>query len=827
MKKMNRKGFTLIELLALISVLGIVSVITTYSSVNIIGSAKLKSYLASSNNVEKTSALYVVEENNNIIWKDNSINSDLEYTCVIVKDLIESGYFKSDVLDSIISENRNLKEDDYVYIERNKSNKSITKNTLLIDSDDSYITSCIANRYAGKINISISPTGWSKEKDALINYELIKFDGDYNDYSYEYSFLDDNYSNSFNNNSVSKNVNISNNGYLYASIKDKDNNIIVSKTLEITKIDNIGPKLELLVNNGNIYKQSNSISLKLIDNESGLKKGNYDIYYQWSSSNLSCNDLLNSSNSEKVTINVSKDSSAESEVITKNISNKTGSGTVYACLVNASDMVENEVNNVLVSSLMYLDNEKPVVSLGNYTGSNEVKDMVSIPIIVKDKYSGVNPSSFTSSDIIVKIGDKTITSGITLNKKDDNNYNLVIKESINSGNIKIIVDDNNILDNAGNGNKYTEINTNIAFKNTYTISYDANGGSGAPEPQIGIIGDSIKITNVKPSKTGYSFLGWSTSKTATSATYQSGSLFTGKTNTTLYAVWKACFIPTFTYTGKYEIVDDKDNVISNTSNYCVDNWKIRFLTSGTLTFTALGDASDGIDVFLVGGGGRGGGTYAYNAGYYGFSAGGGGGGGGYTTTKTNVSIASNTAYKIVIGAGATSSTSSGTSSAFGYTAKGGGNGGSPPCLTKCNTSCYGAAGSGTGKGGYGQVNVCQNGESILNGKAGVHEFNDSSYSKLYGGGGGSGHGHNGATNSIGTVGSGGAGGGGTGNNTYRVPSSTSHNGTANTGGGGGGASYRLTTISYSSYQGQTAAKGITYPAGNGGSGIVIIRNTRS
>lgn len=49
--------------------------------------------------------------------------------------------------------------------------------------------------------------------------------------------------------------------------------------------------------------------------------------------------------------------------------------------------------------------------------------------------------------------------------------------------------------------------------------------------------------------------------------------------------------PEFTYTGNYSFIDDGEK-----------NWRIKFLTSGVLTFTKLGNAKNGIDVFCVGGG---------------------------------------------------------------------------------------------------------------------------------------------------------------------------------------------------------------------------------
>ncbi len=72
----------------------------------------------------------------------------------------------------------------------------------------------------------------------------------------------------------------------------------------------------------------------------------------------------------------------------------------------------------------------------------------------------------------------------------------------------------------------------------YTISYNANGGSGAPASQTKYYGKTLALSNTKPTRTGYSFLGWATSSTATQATYASGANYTLNAATTLYAVWK-------------------------------------------------------------------------------------------------------------------------------------------------------------------------------------------------------------------------------------------------------------------------------------------------
>ncbi len=73
---------------------------------------------------------------------------------------------------------------------------------------------------------------------------------------------------------------------------------------------------------------------------------------------------------------------------------------------------------------------------------------------------------------------------------------------------------------------------------TFTITYNANGGSGAPASQIKTSGKALTLSSTKPTRQGYTFLGWATSSGASSAQYNPGSSFTTDANTTLYAVWR-------------------------------------------------------------------------------------------------------------------------------------------------------------------------------------------------------------------------------------------------------------------------------------------------
>lgn len=73
---------------------------------------------------------------------------------------------------------------------------------------------------------------------------------------------------------------------------------------------------------------------------------------------------------------------------------------------------------------------------------------------------------------------------------------------------------------------------------TAVLSYNANGGSGAPNAQTVNKNEWFALRTGVPTRSGYEFVGWNTSSTATAATYQPGGQARIVSNMTLYAVWK-------------------------------------------------------------------------------------------------------------------------------------------------------------------------------------------------------------------------------------------------------------------------------------------------
>lgn len=80
----------------------------------------------------------------------------------------------------------------------------------------------------------------------------------------------------------------------------------------------------------------------------------------------------------------------------------------------------------------------------------------------------------------------------------------------------------------------------------HTVSYNANGGTGAPDNQKKIYGSVLTLSSVRPTRGGYVFMGWATSS-AGDVAYMPGSTYGADADATLYAVWQIAYIkPTIT-----------------------------------------------------------------------------------------------------------------------------------------------------------------------------------------------------------------------------------------------------------------------------------------
>ena len=252
---LSNKGFTLVELLAVIALLAIISVIAVYSAVNVIGSAKQKSYEVSISNIEKQAGTYALENQNEFVWLD--IDGDLtktkQYFCVSVQDLIDSGYFKSDVLDSYIKEGVTVQSSDNIYLERDTNTKTITQNVLL-SSVSGYDGLCNNDSAIGNISFSVKPSGWTREKEVIITYKVLNNSDSITNYKYDYIFENENedkllsQKEKFDEKTVVEKVIVNENGILNARISNTETGFF-SNSLLVNMIDNYAPEINVNVVN--------------------------------------------------------------------------------------------------------------------------------------------------------------------------------------------------------------------------------------------------------------------------------------------------------------------------------------------------------------------------------------------------------------------------------------------------------------------------------------------------------------------------------------------------------------------------------------------------
>ena len=140
------------------------------------------------------------------------------------------------------------------------------------------------------------------------------------------------------------------------------------------------------------------------------------------------------------------------------------------------------------------------------------------------------------------------------------------------------------------------------WKQRYTcyLYYFANGGSGAPSTQTytstSTSNHTFTISSTTPTRSGYRFLGWNTSSSATTANYQPGGTISVSYNgaASLYAIWEET--PTtktisLVKDGNYGTLKVNNSVVSSVTVPIESTFSSTASTSGgTLTF------SDGTEV---------------------------------------------------------------------------------------------------------------------------------------------------------------------------------------------------------------------------------------
>lgn len=79
--------------------------------------------------------------------------------------------------------------------------------------------------------------------------------------------------------------------------------------------------------------------------------------------------------------------------------------------------------------------------------------------------------------------------------------------------------------------------------NTFTVTYNANYGTGAPGSQTKVYDVDLILSSTQPTRENHIFLGWGTAPLATTVAYAPGATYSANASITLYAMWRRAYNP--------------------------------------------------------------------------------------------------------------------------------------------------------------------------------------------------------------------------------------------------------------------------------------------
>ncbi len=216
-------------------------------------------------------------------------------------------------------------------------------------------------------------------------------------------------------------------------------------------------------------------------------------------------------------------------------------------------------NCINLKTINFGENGKATIPSSAFSGCSDLKSII-VPANYKDVEYGAFEGCTNLQTVIIKDSDdpylKRIIDGnsfkgctaltmvhipANIESIDDTAFNnrsedLVICSTTYDCTAKTYADANGISFVLCNGEHELPIIPDTPVVTTYTLSYDANGGSGAPAVQSGAT--TYTISTTVPVRSGYKFLGWAFDKNETSASCVGGANITVSADTVLYAVWE-------------------------------------------------------------------------------------------------------------------------------------------------------------------------------------------------------------------------------------------------------------------------------------------------
>ena len=517
MKKLSNKGFTLIELLATILIIGLVLGLTTYGIISSVKSAKDEGSKLTLAGIKEAARTYSNEYTDDTWKASNKLNNI--YFCTTIQELINKGLLDKNAKSV---EGNSIGLNDYIAVVKDKTTKVIKKEFVLtlqaFNEDEEkheahqYCTGNIKPEDIKKLPIINKKNTYT---DTIIaeftDAEFKTKDGNVSNIKKRECLYDETTSGNFTSKGTITNKEckieglVQNKNYYVKVCMTSKNDSRACSTPEIVKTKEVkSPSININTNDSIkiTYDDTNIID------ENGNQNGNH---YFKSDVNATSNKNVSTCNEEGETFSCSSDSTIN---ITEDKWYKVDDKEVKLSYTNSGDITIAAVTRDKSGNYKSTDKNyslyKIIFSRGTAdTIGGQTNDIKKLCLVNKDETCTI------TSPIIKKAG-----------------YNVVGWNT-----------DSNAMTSTWSQNTSKNINKSetyfpIVKLKTYTIKYNANGGSGAPSNQVKEHNKNITLSTSKPIRTGYTFVNWNTSSAGNGTSYSAGATYSGNSDITMYAQWR-------------------------------------------------------------------------------------------------------------------------------------------------------------------------------------------------------------------------------------------------------------------------------------------------
>ena len=513
MKKLSNKGFTLIELLATILIIGLVLGLTTYGIISSVKSAKDEGSKLTLAGIKEAARTYSNEYTDDTWKASNKLNNI--YFCTTIQELINKGLLDKNAKNV---EGNTIGLNDYIAVVKDKTTKVIKKEFVLtlqaFNEDEEkheahqYCTGNIKPEDIKKLPIINKKNTYT---DTIIaeftDAEFKTKDGNISNIKKRECLYDETTSGNFTSKGTITNKEckieglVQNKNYYVKVCMTSKNDSRACSTPEIVKTKEVkSPSININTND----------SIKITYDDTNIIDENGNHYFK-SDVNATSNKNVSTCNEEGETFSCSSDSTIN---ITEDKWYKVDDKEVKLSYTNSGDITIAAVTRDKSGNYKSTDKNyslyKIIFSRGTAdTIGGQTNDIKKLCLVNKDETCTI------TSPIIKKAG-----------------YNVVGWNT-----------DSNAMTSTWSQNTSKNINKSetyfpIVKLKTYTIKYNANGGSGAPSNQVKEHNKNITLSTSKPTRTGYTFVNWNTSSAGNGTSYSTGATYSGNSDITMYAQWR-------------------------------------------------------------------------------------------------------------------------------------------------------------------------------------------------------------------------------------------------------------------------------------------------